>query len=182
MSQNLPKQSLRDFLFYVILTVSYPQARTIETSSLCKDSMLPLFKQIEIFSGILTYISNVSTFLNIRASYYSASSGFRLLCEIPAGANSLQPIEQIHIVAYLVPSLFHGWKYLSSFLITSREEAIKTNTTYLTTNSSCSMWKLICKRWFGLGRIHNLKEYILHTSLLVPVCVQKECLINRTRK
>ena len=54
MSQNLPKQSLRDFPFYVILTVSYPQARTIETSSLCKDSMLPLFKQIEIFSGIPT--------------------------------------------------------------------------------------------------------------------------------
>ena len=57
-------------------------------SSLPTDSSRPLFKQIEIFS-ILTvwlYISTVSTFLNIRASYWSASSGFRLLGEIPAGA------------------------------------------------------------------------------------------------
>ena len=74
-------------IFCVILTISYLQAQTIETSSLPTDSSWPLFKQIEIFS-ILTvwlYISTVSTFLNIRASYYSASSGFCLLGEIPAG-------------------------------------------------------------------------------------------------
>ena len=40
MSQNLPKRSLR--------------AQTIETSSLPTDYWRPLFKQIEIFSGILT--------------------------------------------------------------------------------------------------------------------------------
>ena len=34
----------------------------------------------------MLYISTVSTFLNIRASYWSASSGIRLLDEISAGA------------------------------------------------------------------------------------------------
>ena len=61
---------------------------TLGESSLPTDSSRPLFKQIENFS-ILTvwlYISTVSTFLNIRSSYLSASSGFRLLGEIPAGA------------------------------------------------------------------------------------------------
>ena len=67
------------FCLYVILTISYLRAQTIETSSLPTDSSRPLFKQIEIFS-ILTvrlYISTVSTLLNKHASYYSASSGFR---------------------------------------------------------------------------------------------------------
>ena len=49
MSQNLPKRSLRGFLFYVILIILYLRARTIETSSLPNDSMRPLFKQIEFF-------------------------------------------------------------------------------------------------------------------------------------
>ena len=65
------------FVFYVILTISYLRTQTIETSSLSTDSSRPLLKQIEIFS-ILTvclYISTVSTFLSIRASYESASSG-----------------------------------------------------------------------------------------------------------
>ena len=76
------------FGLYVILTISYLRAQTIKTSSLPTDSSRRLFKQIEIFS-ILTvwlYISTVSAFLNIRASYKSASSGFRLLGEIPSGA------------------------------------------------------------------------------------------------
>ena len=55
MSQNVPKRSLRDFL------------------------SLRHRNHLEIFSGILTVY-----FLNIRASYQSASSGFRLLG--PAGA------------------------------------------------------------------------------------------------
>ena len=42
------------FYLYVILTISYLRAQTIETSSLPTDSSRPLFKQIEIFSGILT--------------------------------------------------------------------------------------------------------------------------------
>ena len=41
------------FCLYVILTISYLRAQTIETSSLPTDSSRPLFKQIEIFS-ILT--------------------------------------------------------------------------------------------------------------------------------
>ena len=88
MSQNLPERSLRIFCLYVILTISYLRAQTIETSSLPTDSSRPLFKQIEIFSTLTVwlYISTESTFLNIRASYWSASSGFHLLCEIPAGA------------------------------------------------------------------------------------------------
>ena len=56
-------------MFYLILTISYLRAQTIETSSLPTDSSWPLFKQIEIFS-ILTvwqYISTVRNFLNIRA-------------------------------------------------------------------------------------------------------------------
>ena len=58
------------FCLYVILTISYLRAQTMETSSLPTDSSRPLFKQIDIFSGILTvYISTVSSFLNIRASY-----------------------------------------------------------------------------------------------------------------
>ena len=78
------------FCLYVTLTISYLRAQTKETSSLPTDSSRPLFKQIEILS-ILTvwlYISTVSSFLNIRASYQSASSGFRLLGEIPAGAKN----------------------------------------------------------------------------------------------
>ena len=36
------------FCLYVILTISYLRAQTVETSSLPKDSSRPLFKQIEI--------------------------------------------------------------------------------------------------------------------------------------
>ena len=43
------------FLFYVILTISYFRAWTIQVSSLFNDSMRPL---IEIFSGILTAYFN----------------------------------------------------------------------------------------------------------------------------
>ena len=53
------KQSLRD---YVILTISYLRAQTIETSSLPNDSMRLLFKQIEIFLGILTVLFNCKDF------------------------------------------------------------------------------------------------------------------------
>ena len=56
MSQNLPIVSCSFGIFcavYVILTISYLRAQTIETSSLPTDSSRPLFKQIEIFS-ILT--------------------------------------------------------------------------------------------------------------------------------
>ena len=67
------------FSIYVILTISYLRAQTIETSSLPTDSSRPLFEEIEIFSSILTaYLNCKCTVLNIRASYWGASSGFRL--------------------------------------------------------------------------------------------------------
>ena len=60
MSQNLPKRSFRNFLFYVILTISYLPVRTVETSSLPYNSIRPLFKQIrEIFFGIYTLRSSL---------------------------------------------------------------------------------------------------------------------------
>ena len=61
----------RIFCLYVILTISYLRMQTILTSSLPTDSSRPLFKQINMFSGILTVYFNkiiVSTFLDIRAS------------------------------------------------------------------------------------------------------------------
>ena len=56
------KQSLRDFLFYVILAIPYLRARTKETSSLPNDSMRPLFKQLETFSGMPTVYFNCKYF------------------------------------------------------------------------------------------------------------------------
>ena len=47
--------------YYVIPTISYSRARTIETSSLPNDSMRPLFKQ-RFFSGILTVYFNCKYF------------------------------------------------------------------------------------------------------------------------
>ena len=49
-----PYRILCLFFFSVIITNSYLRARTIQTSSLPNDSSRPLFKQIEIFSAILT--------------------------------------------------------------------------------------------------------------------------------
>ncbi|XP_074606093.1 uncharacterized protein LOC141859082 isoform X3 [Acropora palmata] len=51
------------FSIYVILTISYLRAQTIETSSLPTDSSRPLFEQIEIFSSILTAYLNCENFL-----------------------------------------------------------------------------------------------------------------------
>ena len=79
MSQNLPKRSLRDFLFYVILTVSYLRAQTIETSTLPNDSMRPLFKQIETFSGILTVYFNCKYYYN-KSNQYALNHSKLKLC------------------------------------------------------------------------------------------------------
>ena len=49
-----PYRILCLFFFSVIITNPYLRARTIQTSSLPNDSSRPLFKQIEIFSSILT--------------------------------------------------------------------------------------------------------------------------------
>ena len=86
MSQNLPKLSLRHFLSlrhanHFVLTGANNRNVIITYRS-----SRPLFKQIEIFSGILTVYFNCKYFLDIRASCYNASSGFRLLGEIPEGA------------------------------------------------------------------------------------------------
>ena len=50
------------FCLYVILTISYLRAQTIETLSLPTDSSRPLFKQIEIFCGIVTVYFNCKYF------------------------------------------------------------------------------------------------------------------------
>ena len=73
MSKTLPKRSLRDFL-----SLRHPNHLILAT-----DSSRPLFKQIEILSGILTVYFNCKY---ICANYSSASSGFRLLGEINSGA------------------------------------------------------------------------------------------------
>ena len=64
MSQNLPKWSLQDFLSlcHPNHLVNNLRAQTIETSSLSTDSSQPLFKQIEIFSGILSLIYTQVTY------------------------------------------------------------------------------------------------------------------------
>ena len=46
----------------VILAIPYLRARTKETSSLPNDSMRPLFKQLETFSGIPTVYFNCKYF------------------------------------------------------------------------------------------------------------------------
>ena len=80
MSQNLSWNLPRFSVFTtVILTISYLRARIIETSSLPTDSSRPLYKQIEIFFGVQAAYFNCEY-------YKSASSGFRLLGETPAGA------------------------------------------------------------------------------------------------
>ena len=80
------------FCLYVILNISYLRAQTMETSSLLTDSRL--------FLAHWLYISAVSTFLNIRASYWSASSGFRLLREIPAGAINIIYLHTLILVSF----------------------------------------------------------------------------------
>ena len=64
-----------NFLFYVILTISYcgRAAFSIETSSLPNDSARPLFRQIEIFLVDRLHILTASTFLYIRMSYQDSS-------------------------------------------------------------------------------------------------------------
>ena len=57
------------FCLYVILTISYLRAQTIETSSLPTDSSRPCSSKSRFFLAYRLYISTVSTFLNIRASY-----------------------------------------------------------------------------------------------------------------
>ena len=78
MSQNLPKRSLRNFVFI--------------TSSLPSDSSWPLFKKIEIFSGILT--------VNFKCKYFPYYTRELLECLLgispsrqnPCGGNYPRPL------------------------------------------------------------------------------------------
>ena len=70
----------RIFCLYVILTISYLRAQTILTSSLPTDSSRPLFKQINMFSGILTVYFNCKYF-----PWYTREFLERLLRILPAG-------------------------------------------------------------------------------------------------
>ena len=70
-----------DFLFYVILTISYLRALTIETSLFPNDSIRPWsMKHIEILSGILTVYFNFK--------YFSIHT-HELLGPNPCGGNNL---------------------------------------------------------------------------------------------
>ena len=91
------KQSLRD---YFILDISYLRAQTIETSSLPNDSMRLLFKQIEIFLGILTVLFNCKDFFeNTRELLVVPRRDFASSGRIPCGggnkAISLPPFSLI---------------------------------------------------------------------------------------
>ena len=55
MSQNLPKRSLRDFLFYVILIISYLRARTTSKVTITDRFLAaPVQANRDFFPGILT--------------------------------------------------------------------------------------------------------------------------------
>ena len=60
--QNLPKQSLRKFLFYVILTTSYLRSQTIDVIITYR-FFGTLFKQIYIFFPANLTVSTVSSYL-----------------------------------------------------------------------------------------------------------------------
>ena len=59
--QNLPKQSLRKFLFYVILTTSYLRSQTIDVIITYR-FFVTLFKQIDFFFPANLTVSTVSTY------------------------------------------------------------------------------------------------------------------------
>ena len=59
--QNLPKQSLRKFLFYVILTTSYLRSQTIDVIITYR-FFVTLFKQIDFFFPSNLTVSTVSTY------------------------------------------------------------------------------------------------------------------------
>ena len=73
-------------MFYVILTISYLRAQTIETSSLPTDSSRPLFKHIAIFSGILTVYFKCKYFPYYTRQLLGCLLWISPLGEIPAGA------------------------------------------------------------------------------------------------
>ena len=74
------------FSIYVILTISYLRAQTIETSSLPIDSSRPLFEQIEIFSSILTAYLNCKYCPQYTCELLGCLLGISPPGEIPAGA------------------------------------------------------------------------------------------------
>ena len=89
MSQNLPNRSLRNFLFYVILTISYLRARTINRNVIITQRLhaAPVQANRDFFLAYWLYISTVKVLFLIyaRATSQSASSGSPLLGENPSG-------------------------------------------------------------------------------------------------
>ena len=87
MSQNLPKRSLRGFsVLRHPNHLRYLRARTIENVVITHRFLAaPIECKSRFFLAYCLYISAVSTFLNIRTSYLSASSKFHLLVEISVG-------------------------------------------------------------------------------------------------
>ena len=87
MSQNLAKRSLRDILFTSDpnhLILAGVNNRNVMITQ--RFHATPVQANRDFSWHYWLYISTVSTFHKILASYEIASSGFRLLGEIPAGA------------------------------------------------------------------------------------------------
>ena len=95
MSQNLPNRSLQNFLFYVILTISYLRARTINRNVIITQRLhaAPVQANRDFFLAYWLYISTVKVLFLIyaRVTSQSASSGSPLLGENPSGAIIKRP-------------------------------------------------------------------------------------------
>ena len=106
MSQNPPKWSLWGFSVLRhpnhLLLVGTNSRNVIIT---CWFLVAPV-QATWNFSGILTVYFSLSTFLNIHASYKSASSGFRLLGKIAVGAKVQSQFSKIHDIKTLCGSFF----------------------------------------------------------------------------
>ena len=114
MSQNLPMQSLRDFLVYVNLTISYLRARKIENViTTSRFLAAPVQANRDFFPGILTLYFNCMYFpLYTRELLVSASSEFRLQGEIPERAIIVNPY--IYILYDVIPYYVFNQTYLST--------------------------------------------------------------------
>ena len=78
----------RIFCLYVIPTISYLRAQTIETSSLPTDSSHPLFKQVEIFPGILTVYFNCKYFPKYKRELLECPLGISPSGRNPCGGHN----------------------------------------------------------------------------------------------
>ena len=111
MSQNLPKRCLRDFLSWRRSNHFVLLGANNETSSLPTDSSRPLFKQIEIFSGILTVYFNCKYFFKYTRELLECLLGISPSARNPCGGNYYCGREEepaILIVQAVITLALHG--------------------------------------------------------------------------